>query len=257
MVCFPACRRCHAIRQSPIHEGSRFDSNKRTCWFILFHGRAEFIREVGCPLKQTSREYAYDDHSPILYRFFYLLTPPSELPLLPASLRSKDATDLSTQVDTPPERPSYLPIHLYTVLQIVLTIIIFIVTLTKAAPAFPVLIIALVPFRLLLMKRWWPREVLRFVDAWACREGSPEDEEDERAKEMADGAESASVDIVDDPLRSEQRGAGGVLVGDIARGDQHGMGIISTSGNNAEGCIELDVQELRPHRDEEAGHYTK
>jgi hypothetical protein len=146
------------------------------------------------------------------------------------------------------------------VLQIVLTIIIFIVTLTKAAPAFPVLIIALVPFRLLLMKRWWPREVLRFVDAWACREGSPEDEEDERAKEMADvctGAESASADIVDDPLRSEQRGAGGVLVGDIARGDQHGMGIVSTFGNNAEGWIELDVQELRPHGDEETGHYTK
>jgi hypothetical protein len=28
------------------------------------------------------------------------------------------------------------------------------------------------------MKRWWNREVLRFVDAWACREGTPEDDED-------------------------------------------------------------------------------
>jgi len=28
------------------------------------------------------------------------------------------------------------------------------------------------------MKRWWGRETLRFVDAWACREGGPEDEED-------------------------------------------------------------------------------
>ena len=67
-------------------------------------------------------------------------------------------------------------------MQIVVTVIIFIVTLTRGAPAFPVLIIALVPFRLLVMKRWWPREALRFVDAWACREGTPEDDEDARAK---------------------------------------------------------------------------
>lgn len=32
------------------------------------------------------------------------------------------------------------------------------------------------------MKRWWPREVLRFVDAWACREGTPEDDEDGRER---------------------------------------------------------------------------
>lgn len=81
-----------------------------------------------------------------------------------------------------PSNPSYLPIHLYTILQIVTTVIIFIVTLTRGAPAFPVLIIALVPFRLLVMKRWWPREALRFVDAWACREGTPEDDEDARSK---------------------------------------------------------------------------
>lgn len=30
------------------------------------------------------------------------------------------------------------------------------------------------------MNRWFPREVLRFVDAWACREGTPEDHEDVR-----------------------------------------------------------------------------
>ncbi|KAH8701842.1 HCO3 transporter family-domain-containing protein [Talaromyces proteolyticus] len=116
--------------------------------------------------------------NPILYRLFYLLTPPSELPLLPAALHSKNSTT---------ERPSYFPIHLYTILQIFLTAVIFILTLTKAAPAFPVLIIALVPFRLLLMKRWWNREVLRFVDAWACREGTPEDEEDQKAQMKAEG----------------------------------------------------------------------
>lgn len=62
-----------------------------------------------------------------------------------------------------------------------MTVVIFIVTLTKGAPAFPVLIIALVPIRLLLMNRMWHRETLRFVDAWACREGTPEDDEDSKA----------------------------------------------------------------------------
>ena len=62
-----------------------------------------------------------------------------------------------------------------------MTVIIFIVTLTKGAPAFPVIIIALVPARLLLMNKLWSRETLRFVDAWACRNGTPEDDEDRKA----------------------------------------------------------------------------
>ncbi|KAL8749219.1 MAG: hypothetical protein Q9199_007818 [Rusavskia elegans] len=104
--------------------------------------------------------------NPILYRFFYLLTPPSELPKLPADVKS------------------YRGVHVYTVVQIVVTIVIFIVTLTKAAPAFPVLIIILVPIRLLLMNRLWDRETLRFVDAWACRKGTPEDDKDLLAGEV-------------------------------------------------------------------------
>ncbi|KAF9894559.1 hypothetical protein FE257_006444 [Aspergillus nanangensis] len=92
--------------------------------------------------------------NPILYRTFYLLTPPSELPPLPISLSKT-----------------------------IITVVIFIVTLTRGAPAFPVIIIALVPFRLLVMKHWWPREYLRFVDAWACREGTPEDDEDAGLKD--------------------------------------------------------------------------
>ncbi|KAJ9288896.1 hypothetical protein DTO021C3_3421 [Paecilomyces variotii] len=115
--------------------------------------------------------------NPILYRTFYLLTPPSELPALPPALGSTSHSDSSSE-SSPAKRPSYLPIHIYTILQIILTVVIFIVTLTRGAPVFPVLIIALVPFRLLIMKRWWNREVLRFVDAWACREGTPEDDED-------------------------------------------------------------------------------
>ena len=110
-------------------------------------------------------------NSPILYRTFNILTPPSELPTLPDPTKS------------------YVGIHIYTVTQIVVTVIIFIVTVTKAAPVFPVIIIALVPIRLLLMNRVWHRETLRYVDAWACRDGTPEDDEDKtkRAKEQETG----------------------------------------------------------------------
>jgi hypothetical protein len=31
------------------------------------------------------------------------------------------------------------------------------------------------------MNRFWNRETLRFVDAWACREGTPEDDQDREA----------------------------------------------------------------------------
>jgi hypothetical protein len=89
-----------------------------------------------------------------------MLTPSSELPPLPRGV------------------PGYRGVHAYTLAQIVATIIIFVVTFTKAAPVFPVLIIVLVPVRLMLMKRLWHRETLRHVDAWACREGTPEDDED-------------------------------------------------------------------------------
>jgi len=102
--------------------------------------------------------------NPILYRFFYILTPTSELPALPDDVKS------------------YVGVHTYTILQIVMTAIIFVITLTEAAPAFPVIIIALVPARLLIMKKFWPRETLRFVDAWACKDGTPEDDEDKKAE---------------------------------------------------------------------------
>lgn len=91
-----------------------------------------------------------------------MLTPQSELPSLPKTILS------------------YWPIHAYTLTQIVLTVGIFIVTLTIAGPAFPVLIIALVPARLFLMNRVWNRETLRYVDGWACRTGTPEDDEDSK-----------------------------------------------------------------------------
>ena len=111
--------------------------------------------------------------NPILYRTLYMLTPPAELPSLPPAISA----------DSPPTYQSYAAIHAYTVLQLVMTVLIFVVTLTKGAPAFPIIIIALIPFRLLVMKRLWQREVLRFVDAWACREGTPENDGDERSRE--------------------------------------------------------------------------
>ena len=61
--------------------------------------------------------------------------------------------------------------------QILVTTVIFIVTLTKGAPAFPIAIIALVPIRLQLMNKIWGNATLRYVDAWACRDGTPEDDE--------------------------------------------------------------------------------
>ncbi|KAL9601586.1 MAG: hypothetical protein Q9219_002420 [cf. Caloplaca sp. 3 TL-2023] len=106
--------------------------------------------------------------SPILYRFFHLLTPSPELPPLPRDVKG------------------YQGVHAYTVVQVVVTTVIFIVTLTKAAPAFPVLIIVLVPIRLLLMNKFWDRETLRFVDAWACRKGTPEDDKDLLAGEVSE-----------------------------------------------------------------------
>ncbi|KAF2717336.1 hypothetical protein K431DRAFT_288636 [Polychaeton citri CBS 116435] len=100
--------------------------------------------------------------NPILQRTFWMLTPPSELPPLPKGIKS------------------YWPVHAYTLFEIVMTVVVFIVTLTVAGPAFPVIIIALVPFRLLAMNRMWSKDVLRFVDKWACRDGRPEDGGDEQ-----------------------------------------------------------------------------
>ena len=118
--------------------------------------------------------------NPILYRFFDMLTPPSELAKLPEKV------------------PGWLQIHLFTVTQTVVTGIIFYVTLTVAGPAFPVIIIALVPIRLQVMNRLWDREVLRYVDAWACQDGCPEDDEDRRVEEVPNTARMPDVESATD-----------------------------------------------------------
>ncbi len=99
-----------------------------------------------------------------MYRLLYILTPTSELPALPPAVQT------------------YRGVHVYTLTQFVITSLILAVTLTAGAPAFPVMIIALVPIRLHVMNRLFSRETLRFVDAWACREGTPEDDEDSRVE---------------------------------------------------------------------------
>lgn len=131
-----------------------------TCLGILASASASFI------LTQSPK-------SPLLYRFALLLIPSTDRQPLPASV------------------PNYRGIHLYTATQILSTVIIFIVSLTKAAPVFPVLIVVLVPVRLLLMNRFWHRETLRYVDAWACKDGTPEADED--LKRAAAAAAAAST----------------------------------------------------------------
>jgi hypothetical protein len=172
------------------------------------------------------------------------LTPPSELPLLPASLHDKAKEESS-------QRPSYLPIHCYTILQIVLTAAIFVLTLTKAAPAFPVLIIALVPFRLLVMKRWWNREVLRFVDAWACREGTPEDDEDRSAQSRlaSDAADDAIFTANAYPLNNGRNTNGESRVASRVQDDTH-------STSETHDWIELNLHDVRSLGDEEIGAQT-
>jgi hypothetical protein len=174
-------------------------------------------------------------YSPILYRFFYLLTPPTEIPPLPQSLH-KDP-EAHNVMEPSSRNPSYFPIHLYTILQVVITVVIFIVTLTRAAPVFPVLIIALVPFRLLVMKKWWPREVLRFVDAWACREGTPEDDED-----------AAKLDGL--PTQETSSGDENVTPGRVFRhntnGDDNGSSYVGErSTSNADSRADLGDQTIR------------
>ncbi|KAI9777138.1 MAG: hypothetical protein M1835_005323 [Candelina submexicana] len=114
--------------------------------------------------------------NPVLYRFFYMLTPPPELPSLPNTIRS------------------YWSIHMYTLTQIVVTVGIFAITLTKAAPAFPIIIIALVPIRLLLMNKIWSRDTLRYVDAWACRDGTPEDDDDRLSSVVVEDTQVSRIE---------------------------------------------------------------
>ncbi|KAM3421462.1 hypothetical protein BST61_g1855 [Cercospora zeina] len=101
--------------------------------------------------------------NPILRRTLNMLTPRSQLPPLFAGVRG------------------YWALHTYTLFQIFITIMVFIMTMTIAGPAFPIVILGLVPFRLLVMPRIWSREVLRHLDRWSCRDGGPDDTMDDKS----------------------------------------------------------------------------
>ncbi|KDN72141.1 hypothetical protein CSUB01_09726 [Colletotrichum sublineola] len=117
--------------------------------------------------------------NPILTRVWHLLTPISELPALP-------------------QGASWVGIHFFTMAQIVLTGIVFGVTLTVAAPGFPIIIIILVPVRLFFMNRIWSRQTLRYVDGWATREGKPEDDESDHRQEGIVTSNDATRRVVDE-----------------------------------------------------------
>lgn len=151
--------------------------------------------------------------NPILKRFFWILTPSSQLPSLslPHQQQQPQPQPQIQVVQPQPEvfQPSsppppadcipptntttkpnpcgrgYWSIHTYTLLQITIAIIAFAISLTSAGPAFPLLVVACVPMRLLVVRRIWSRQTLRIVDRWSCREGSPEDDEDAMRGEAA------------------------------------------------------------------------
>jgi hypothetical protein len=104
------------------------------------------------------------------------------------------------------------------------------------------------------MKRWWNREVLRFVDAWACREGTPEDDEDQRAqsKMMSDAADDAVFTADAYPLNSGRNMNAESYVTPRVQAD-----VRETSDtDNTQDWIELDLQEPRAPEDEEIGART-
>ncbi|KAH7316529.1 hypothetical protein B0I35DRAFT_451529 [Stachybotrys elegans] len=154
------------VREPPIHVARTYEQR-----YSAFIQAAMILAFISPPLQrvlgltQTSvlaglfmfMGYQSLSVNPILDRIVQLLSPPSDLPALPSGV-------------------TWLGIHTFTIAQIVLTGIVFGITLTVAAPAFPLIIIALVPVRLTLMNRIWSRETLRLVDGWACREGKPEDD---------------------------------------------------------------------------------
>ena len=50
------------------------------------------------------------------------------------------------------------------------------------------------PIRLLSMNTLWARSTLRFVDAWACRPGRPEDDDDSEAAVDDEGGRDRGID---------------------------------------------------------------
>lgn len=106
------------------------------------------------------------------------------------------------------------------------------------------------------MKRWWRREVLKFVDAWACRAGTPEDDEDarEEKREMVDamrgeedGEEWMGRASHDEEVIEGCRGRGSTdseesawdVVDVVSDGNGYGHGDDDSNGHGRHEAIEL------------------
>lgn len=118
--------------------------------------------------------------------------------------------------------------------------------------------------------------MLRFVDAWACREGTPEDEEDEKAMRNTDSS-SADDDAFFVVTSGAQKDMGDNNPAGHTRQSSHYNSDVdlqipktamttttaatpsssnnnsNNNNNNNEEWVELDLHEPRPLRDEEAG----
>jgi hypothetical protein len=60
------------------------------------------------------------------------------------------------------------------------------------------------------MSKFWNRETLRFVDKWACKDGTPEDDEDRRSGLMVEDEKSGNTEGREH----------GVLGGYVVQGDR-------------------------------------
>lgn len=128
--------------------------------------------------------------NPILYRVFDMISERDGLKLLPKGVR-------------------WRAVNGYTLFQIIVTVGIFVVTFTKGAAAFPIVIVAFVPFRLQVMNRIWRREVLMFVDSWACRPGVVGNDFDGKGgNEGGSESETGDVDRIGDEEEGSGRGSG-------------------------------------------------
>lgn len=104
------------------------------------------------------------------------------------------------------------------------------------------------------MKRWWPREVLRFVDAWACREGTPEDDEDTEKTQGQDALGSDTVPV--GVLHADSRGRSTVQSSSVSnepRASQADLADQRIWGTTNED-MNHEWVELQERGDEELGH---
>ena len=104
------------------------------------------------------------------------------------------------------------------------------------------------------MKRLFPREVLRFVDAWACRVGTPEDEEDELERERGqarDGDREGGAAGLE-PMPGRVYGGRDVAVDEV---QPDSNAYVEAGRGDGQGQEWVELGQM--HRDEEAGGHME